>query len=259
MRSGLIEFTIVMGRCLVSSRAKSRAWSKLPRSWMTLAPYTIAWASLPIAILPSGTKTTQSMPALAAYAAAAAEVLPVEPQMTVLAPWALALVMAIVMPRSLKEPDGLSPSYLSQTLAPRRSDSRSAKSSGVLPSWRVMISSTPSRSSHCAYSLSSPFQPFTRYLRQLLVCTHRWSRPTSVDSDHRALKLRHGPSPGGSRKQVEPLDRNLIAPWTGWTRCGDRRRPQLGRGRRVRHVRPSSDRRRSISHLRPRSPNDRQR
>ena len=79
-----------------------------------------------MAILPSGTSTTHSMPALAAYAAAAAEVLPVEPQITVWAPLALALVMAMVMPRSLKEPEGLSPSYLRYTLASSRSESRSA-------------------------------------------------------------------------------------------------------------------------------------
>ena len=44
--------------------------------------------------------------------AAAADVLPVEPQTTVWAPAALALVMAMVMPRSLNEPVGLSPSNL---------------------------------------------------------------------------------------------------------------------------------------------------
>ena len=66
------------------------------------------------------------MPAFAAYAAAAADVLPVEPQMTVLAPRAFALVIAIVMPRSLNEPEGFSPSYFSQTSASTRSERRSA-------------------------------------------------------------------------------------------------------------------------------------
>ena len=45
-----------------------------------------AWLSLPIAILPSGTSTAAVMPACAAYAAAEADVLPVDAQMTAFAP-----------------------------------------------------------------------------------------------------------------------------------------------------------------------------
>ena len=63
-------------------------------------------------MLPRGTSTAQSSPALAAYAAALALVLPVEAQMTVLAPRAAASVTATVMPRSLNEPVGLPPSTL---------------------------------------------------------------------------------------------------------------------------------------------------
>ncbi len=134
IRSALIELTMVIGMCCVNSRAKLSAWSKLPRICKTWAPYTIACASFPREIFPSGTKTTQSMPALAAYAAAAAEVFPVDPQITVFAPLAFAWVTALVIPRSLKEPDGLSPSNFSHTSASSRSERRSARISGVLPS-----------------------------------------------------------------------------------------------------------------------------
>ena len=42
------------------------AWSKLPRSAITRAPCISAWASLPVAILPSGTITAPRSPARAA-------------------------------------------------------------------------------------------------------------------------------------------------------------------------------------------------
>ena len=60
--------------------------SKLPRIWITTEPCIIACESLPSAILPSGISTKHAMPARAAYAAAAAEVLPVEAQMIAIAP-----------------------------------------------------------------------------------------------------------------------------------------------------------------------------
>src|SRR5437764_3110163 len=82
-------------------------------------------------------RTAQVRPARAAYADAEAEVLPVEAQTTALAPSSTALEMAMVMPRSLKEPVGLAPSYFSQTVAFRRSESRGAGSRGVPPSRRV--------------------------------------------------------------------------------------------------------------------------
>ena len=52
------------------------------------------------------------IPARAAYAAAEAAVLPVDAQITVVAPRPSASLTAAVMPRSLNEPVGLSPSYL---------------------------------------------------------------------------------------------------------------------------------------------------
>ena len=59
---------------------------------------------------------------LAAYAAALALVLPVLAQMTARLPASTALLIAIVMPRSLNDPVGLAPSTLSHTCAPTRSD-----------------------------------------------------------------------------------------------------------------------------------------
>ena len=57
--------------------AIDRQSSKLPRTMITWAPCTTAWASLPAAILPSGMRTAHVMPARVAYAAAEAEVFPV--------------------------------------------------------------------------------------------------------------------------------------------------------------------------------------
>ena len=63
--------------------------------------------------------------------------LPVEAHTTALTPSSAALEIAMVIPRSLNEPVGLAPSSFNKTLAPTRSDSRGAGSSGVLPSSRV--------------------------------------------------------------------------------------------------------------------------
>ncbi len=97
---------------MASLRASSRQSSNDPSTCSSLAPCTSAWASLPIAIFPAGTSTAQVRPARAAYAAALALVLPVEAQITALAPAAAATVIATVMPRSLNEPVGLRPSTL---------------------------------------------------------------------------------------------------------------------------------------------------
>src|ERR1700756_4340642 len=93
-----------------------------------------AWASLPLAILPSGTMTAHRSPARAAYAAADAAVLPVDAQMIASAPSRTAADTAHVIPRSLNDPVGLSPSSLHQTSAPTRWESPGAGTSGVLPS-----------------------------------------------------------------------------------------------------------------------------
>ena len=66
MRAGLTEFTSSTGCTSASLRATVRQTSKLPSTWMSVAPWAIAWLSLPMAILPSGTRTAQVMPALVA-------------------------------------------------------------------------------------------------------------------------------------------------------------------------------------------------
>ena len=65
-RNGLTLLTSAIGWRWVSSRTSSRASSKLPRSATTRAPCMSAWASLPAAILPSGTITAPPIPARAA-------------------------------------------------------------------------------------------------------------------------------------------------------------------------------------------------
>src|SRR5215207_9480990 len=133
-RNGFTEFTSAIGWRSASSRTSASASSKLPRSATTRAPCISAWASLPVAILPSGTMTAPVRPPRAAYAAALAAVLPVEAQITASAPSRTAADTAHVIPRSLKEPVGFVPSSLSHTSHPARSDTRSASTSGVDPS-----------------------------------------------------------------------------------------------------------------------------
>src|SRR4051794_1897415 len=135
-RSGLTELTSEIGCLRLSSRTISSASSKLPRRAITRAPCMSAWASLPAAILPSGTITAPPIPARAAYAASEAAVLPVDAQTTASAPSRTAAETAHVMPRSLNDPVGFAPSNLSQTSAPTRSESRGAGTSGVEPSPR---------------------------------------------------------------------------------------------------------------------------
>ena len=65
-RNGLTEFTSAIGCRSTSARTSCSAWSKFPRSAITRAPCMSAWASLPVAILPSGTITAPVSPARAA-------------------------------------------------------------------------------------------------------------------------------------------------------------------------------------------------
>ena len=66
MRAGLTELTSSTGYASASLRARVRQSSKLPSTCSRVAPCAIAWLSLPIAILPSGTRTPQVMPAFVA-------------------------------------------------------------------------------------------------------------------------------------------------------------------------------------------------
>src|SRR6476660_166312 len=99
----------------------------------------MACTSLPLAILPAGKITAQRIPARAAYAAAEADVFPVDAQIKPWAPRSTALETATVIPRSLNEPVGFKPSHLIKTRPPIRSLNRGAKTRGVEPSPRVMI------------------------------------------------------------------------------------------------------------------------
>jgi hypothetical protein len=66
IRCGLTELTSSIGCFWASSRTIRRASSKFPRRAITRAPCISAWASLPIAIFPSGTITAPRRPARAA-------------------------------------------------------------------------------------------------------------------------------------------------------------------------------------------------
>ena len=59
---------------------------------------------------------------------------PVDAHTTASAPSSTALDMATVIPRSLKDPVGFAPSNFSHSSTPSRSESRSARRSGVPPS-----------------------------------------------------------------------------------------------------------------------------
>jgi hypothetical protein len=74
----LIELTTTAVPSSPSRLTASSAASKLPSTMNSRAPAASAWASLPRATLPAGRMTWQGSPAAAAYAAAEAEVLPVD-------------------------------------------------------------------------------------------------------------------------------------------------------------------------------------
>src|SRR3954452_11173022 len=67
--------------------------------------------------------------------------------------------MATVIPRSLNDPVGLSPSYFRYTVAPTRSDSRGAGSNGVLPSCSVTTGVASDTGRNSRYSSINPRQP----------------------------------------------------------------------------------------------------
>src|ERR687889_554709 len=139
-----------------------RQSTKPPSTCSSVAPCTSAWASLPSAILPAGTSTAQVSPARTAYAAADALVLPVLAQMTAFDPAATAWVIATVIPRSLNDPVGLSPSTLSQTSQPVRADSVGAGSSGVPPSSSVTTRAPAGTGSRSRYASITPGHPANR-------------------------------------------------------------------------------------------------
>src|SRR3990172_8439181 len=125
------------------------------------------------------------MPAFAAYAAAAAEVLPVEAQMMALAFSSLAFDTAMVMPLSLKEPVGFNPSYFKRSLmSPKMSFRLSHSISGVFPSRRVVMASSDISGRKSLNSLIMPPQsPF------LVSCTKVLLYP---DIDYFVVYYIHG-------------------------------------------------------------------
>src|SRR6476469_3011161 len=195
MRNGLIELTTDTPSMSPSARTTSSAWSKLPRICTTCAPWISACASLPSAIFPSGITTAHVMPARAAYAAALADVLPVDAQTTTLAPSSTALVMAIVMPRSLNDPVGFAPSTFRWTSSPSSSERRGAEIKGVFPSSSV-ITGVVSVTGRCSrYASMSP-----GHGRRFAVTDVPRSRAVAEDAQHRADAV-HGPD------VTQPVDR----------------------------------------------------
>ena len=124
----------MIGWLRASSRTTASASSKEPSIATTRAPQACACASLPSATAPLGITTEQRSPARAAYAAADAEVFPVDAHTTATAPSSTAFESARVMPRSLNEPVGFWPSSLRYRSMPSCAPSLGACRSGVDPS-----------------------------------------------------------------------------------------------------------------------------
>src|SRR3954471_12942563 len=85
-----------------------------------------------------------------------ADVLPVDAQTTASAPRPTATDNATVIPRSLKEPVGLSPSTLIHTSAPVSSDSHGLSTSGVPPSLSVWVGVPSGSGNQSRYSSITP-------------------------------------------------------------------------------------------------------
>ena len=95
---------------------------------------------MPWLTLPEGKKTTLFKPARAAYEASEELVFPVEAQARTFCPKCFATETARVIPRSLKEPVGFSPSCFSQRcLDPDHFSNLSDRCKGVEPSLWVTI------------------------------------------------------------------------------------------------------------------------
>ena len=77
------------------------------------------------------------MPTEAAYAAAEADVLPVEAHIIARLPSSNAFATAMTIPLSLKEPDGLQPSNLPYKVIPKRAPTLGNSIKGVEPSSKL--------------------------------------------------------------------------------------------------------------------------
>src|SRR5699024_4721716 len=118
----------------------------------------IAYAILPSATFTSGMTTIVFSPSLDAYAAAEAEVFPVEAQMTVCAPSSFAFATASTIPRSLNEPVGFKPSNLAKALMLYSSLSEFNGINGVLPSCNDNFGVFSVTGKYSLNSSSKPFQ-----------------------------------------------------------------------------------------------------
>ena len=108
--------------------------------------------------MPFGMITAHVRPAAAAYAAADALVLPVDAHTIAVAPSSSAFDTASVIPRSLKDPVGLVPSYLRNTSAPVSREREAERTSGVPPSWSVTTGVSGPTGSRARYSSITPRQ-----------------------------------------------------------------------------------------------------
>src|SRR5699024_4302880 len=91
-------------------------------------------------------------------AEAAAEVFPVDAQITVCAPSSFAFATASTMPRSLNDPVGFNPSNLACSSMPSSSDSFSNLINGVFPSYKVSSGVFSFTGNYSLYSFKTPCQ-----------------------------------------------------------------------------------------------------
>ena len=208
------------------------------------APWISACASFPSAIWPAGSTTAQTSPARAAYAAADADVFPVDAQTTALAPCSAAFDTATVIPRSLNEPVGLAPSILSQTRAtPAWAARRGVASSGVLPSRSVTTGVASLTGSSDAEGLDEP-RPGLRHPTSPITRSTdptRWTRASTPRSSARRWRagrlsgaaVGHEDQPGvrAEAALLHRLDRHAVVART--RRRSQRARPDGRRPRRA--------------------------
>ena len=180
---------------------------------------------------PAGTSTAQTMPALTAYAAALADVLPVDAQMTAFAPPSAAFEMAIVMPRSLGKARG----FRTLDLDPDVAAGGSERHVGVhqqLPPSRSGRSACPDRAGGRGTPRSdraTGARPRWRSRPLLALDPHRRTTARTASCDRSALDRR------GERQSCARCVRTTSrasSPWPSGARSGCSRR--VGEGLRDR-------------------------
>ena len=130
--------------------------------------------------------------------------------MTALAPSSFARVMAIVMPRSLKDPVGLAPSTLRCTSQPVRSESTCAGTSGVPPSRRVTTGVVAETGSRSRYSSMIPRHWWVPLLAWVYSPSTRMMLATPRTVSSFAQRL-HGPGEGRVGRAVGDDDEGRLA------------------------------------------------